>query len=146
MPDMDRRNFIKGSCGLCVAMSSGLLLGAILESCHTALKVVKATAQNNIITVPLDSFKESNFQLLRVSNYDDDIALQKAANGTYSALVLRCTHAGEPVRHTGDTFYCSAHGSRFSATGAVITGPAEEPLKELATRTDAANIYITLSV
>ena len=94
--------------------------------------------------MPLEGFKESNFQLLRVSNYDFDIAVQKAEDGTHSALVLRCTHAGEPVRHTGDTFYCSAHGSRFSAAGAVITGPAEEPLLQLATRTDATNIYITL--
>lgn len=50
--------------------------------------------------------------------------------GQYHAYSARCTHEGCLVSSvTEGTINCPCHGSRFSITdGAVITGPAVEPL------------------
>ena len=48
---------------------------------------------------------------------------------TFVALKPICTHAGGPVELSGSSLLCAWHGSRFNQrTGAVINGPAGDPL------------------
>mgnify|MGYP001548056224 CR=1 FL=1 len=49
------------------------------------------------------------------------------ANGLY-ALTARCPHQGFTTRVEGTDFVCPRHGSQFSFDGAVLTGPATQPL------------------
>jgi len=42
----------------------------------------------------------------------------------YSAINLRCTHAGVTVDRSGSDWRCPAHGSLFALNGAVEQGPA----------------------
>lgn len=44
------------------------------------------------------------------------------------ALNSLCTHQGCTVDWAGSEFACPCHGSKFSADGAVTSGPATEPL------------------
>lgn len=142
---MNRKDFIKGSCGICVAMSSGLLVSALLDACKAPMSLVKTTAKDNIIIIPLADFDNGGFKMVRVSNFDYDIAVQKEADGSYEALVLRCTHAGQPLTQTGNTYYCTAHGSQFDHDGHVLKGPAEKSLERLFTRKENNNLLIKLS-
>lgn len=42
----------------------------------------------------------------------------------YSAINLRCTHAGVTVNRSGNDWRCPAHGSLFTLNGSVEQGPA----------------------
>ena len=143
---MRRRDFIKKSCGACGAMSLGLLLGSsFLESCGAMkLTVVKAAAKDGKITIPVSSFTENNATLVRVKDYPFDIAVKKQQDNTYLALVLMCTHAGHPLVKSGNSYYCTLHGSRFNEEGHVVTAPASRPLMQLPAKTVNDHLNITL--
>lgn len=143
---MDRRKFLKQSCGACAAMSVGLLLGSsLLESCaSTGLSVLKVSPESGKAIVPLKSFEAHNFQLLRVSNYNFDIALQKKEDGSFAAMLLMCTHAKHPLTKAGNGYYCTLHGSKFSGEGKVEKGPASKPMVSLQTIVEGDNLIVTL--
>lgn len=54
-------------------------------------------------------------------------------NGRVRAFSTVCPHASCDVEWNGGerSWDCPCHGSRFTADGAVINGPAVEPLSEL---------------
>jgi len=141
---MTRKDFIKGSCGVCVALSSGFMLSAILDSCKTPLGVVKTSSKDDLVTIHLSEFEKNDFKLVRVSNYNYDLAVQKNQDGTYKTVVLMCTHAGQPLTKTGSNYYCTLHGSQFDHEGHVTKGPAEKDLMQLSTKVMKDQIIIQL--
>lgn len=60
------------------------------------------------------------------------VILGRDTGGLY-ALSAICTHEQCDISHEGTIaasgIHCNCHGSQFSATGAVIKGPATSPLK-----------------
>jgi Rieske Fe-S protein len=58
-------------------------------------------------------------------------AVHRDADGALHAVSARCTHLGCIVHWNGaeSTWDCPCHGSRFSALGEVLTGPATGNLK-----------------
>lgn len=146
---MDRKEFIKRSCtGVCVALGSGFLMSAFLQACKTPLGIVKTRSEKDKVTIPLAEFAQGDYKLVRVANYNYDLAVQKKADGTYLALVLKCTHAAQPLTRTGNGFYCTLHGSQFAKTGAVVKGPADKPMIELpvSVSNDAITIKLDTSI
>jgi Rieske Fe-S protein len=59
------------------------------------------------------------------------VAVYRDAKGAVTAVSAKCTHMGCTVRWNAaeKTWDCPCHGSRFSATGQVVNGPAERPLE-----------------
>jgi len=51
-------------------------------------------------------------------------------DGLY-ALTGVCTHLGCTVQQADDHFECPCHGSRFTLSGSVLTGPAISPLQHV---------------
>lgn len=141
---MTRKDFIKGSCGVCVALSSGFLMSALLDSCKTPLGVVKTSSKDDVITIPVAEFEQADYKLVRVSNYNYDLAVQKNADGSFTTLVLMCTHAGQPLTKTGKNYYCALHGSQFDHEGHVTKGPAEKDLLQL--HTNVINNQLTIKL
>jgi Rieske Fe-S protein len=66
-----------------------------------------------------------------VGNGAGQLAVHRSADGRLHALSARCTHLGCIVNwNSGDGVWdCPCHGSRFSADGRVIMGPAVHPLE-----------------
>lgn len=65
---------------------------------------------------------------------DDELVVTQPVAGEFKAFSSICTHQGCAVRDVVDgTISCPCHGSRFSiADGSVVTGPATQPLPEVA--------------
>ena len=140
---MERRNFIKQSCSACLAIGAGLMLNS-LSSC-TPLPIYKTIITGNSVTVPSTLLAINDLQIVRAKGYEYDIALRKAGEGTYDALLMQCTHADNQLQSTGNGFTCSLHGSAFDKEGSVTKGPAEHSLKKLKTEITEGNIIIYLS-
>ncbi len=141
---MERKEFIKGACGICVALGSGFLMSAMLDSCKTPLNVIKTSAVNDVITIALTEFAQGDFKLVRVRNYNYDLAIQKMPDGAFLILVLECTHAHHPLTKTGPNYYCTLHGSQFDHSGKVTKGPADKNLKHLPSSVSGVNLVIQL--
>lgn len=139
---MQRRDFIKGTCSLCILTGVGWIAGS-LESCSN-MPVYKTAVNENKVTVPLSLFAQSDIQIIRPAKMDYDIALLKEKDGSYTAILLSCTHTENPLSSTGNSFVCNLHGSRFDKEGQVLKGPAERPLRRYKTTLITDQIIIHL--
>ncbi len=75
------------------------------------------------------------------------VVITRLDNNEFAALSARCTHAGccvSPYDVQQGFINCSCHGSRFSAEGQVLQGPASQPLKRYATSFDGNVLTITI--
>jgi cytochrome b6-f complex iron-sulfur subunit len=59
------------------------------------------------------------------------LAVTRSEAGEIGVLSLTCTHLGCRVSATEDGFTCPCHGSHFDRRGAVLQGPALEPLERI---------------
>ena len=141
---MERRDFLKKSCTICLALGSGVSLVS-LSSCGSALSIYTTAVSNNRLSIPVEQFALTNFQIVRPLNYGYDIAVNKQSDGTYQAIKMECTHANNPLTATGSGFYCSEHGSAFDKQGKVTNGPAVNPLKHYKTEVENYQLFIYLS-
>jgi cytochrome b6-f complex iron-sulfur subunit len=58
-----------------------------------------------------------------------DIIIVRPTENTVTAFSAACTHAGCPVQPAGKQLDCPCHGSVFDLKGAVLNGPAQQPLR-----------------
>jgi Rieske Fe-S protein len=60
----------------------------------------------------------------------DDIVVTQPTAGVFKGFSTVCPHAGCNVSKVeGGNIVCPCHGSRFSLEGAVVGGPAKDPLE-----------------
>lgn len=137
---MDRKDFLKKGCSLCIG---GSLFSLFLESCQS-IPIYKTTIENKKLVVSLDHFKENNFLIVRASNVSFDIAIIKSSDVKYRSFLMVCTHADNPVRFNGKEFFCNLHGSIFNRNGEVEKGPAEKSLISLVT--ELADNFLTIKL
>jgi Rieske Fe-S protein len=74
------------------------------------------------------------------------IMIVRGEGEQFTALSLRCTHAGCTVGWDGEArrFQCPCHGSRFAADGGVLKGPARRPLTGYPVRFDGQTLRFTV--
>ena len=63
-------------------------------------------------------------------------------DGAFAVYSLICTHLGCVLAVQGDGLHCPCHGSEFSATGAVVTGPAKLPLPPYDARVQDGSLLV----
>lgn len=140
---MQRRKFILTGCNACVAIGGGVLL-SMMSSCTSSLSVIKATQNNMKVTVAESEMMKSDVKVVSIKNFDYNVFLKKNSDGSYLALAMLCTHAGNPLVKTGEKLYCSLHGSEFDKNGNVLKGPAEKSLAHLPVVNNNGTLEITL--
>ena len=129
---------------MCMAIGAGMVIGS-LSSCAT-LPVYKTAINDKKITVPENLFAYSDFQVVQPQGMYYNIGLRKETDGTYTALLLRCTHADNQLTVAGSNgFTCNLHGSQFDKEGHVTKGPAERHLKKYQTQIIQNQIIIYIS-
>ena len=83
-----------------------------------------------------DVLKDNEFRVSEVASGSSvlvgDVAVFNVA-GSFCATEAKCTHRGGPLNEgklEGSTVTCPWHGTQFNVcTGAVLRGPATEPIK-----------------
>jgi nitrite reductase/ring-hydroxylating ferredoxin subunit len=85
---------------------------------------------------------------LQVSIDGDDFVLA-SHDGRWFAVEDHCSHAGCPFSSEatldGGTIVCNCHGSEFQlATGEVLRGPAEYPIRSVAVRVSGDAIELDI--
>ena len=138
--DMDRRDFLKKSCTFCLAAGAGYMLGSF-SSC-ASIPVFETALDGHVVRVPRSLFAEGDTHVIRVAEMEFDIGLKREQNGTFTAALLRCTHASNPLTYTGSGYVCSLHGSAFDAEGNITRGPARNPLQQLPAKVSGSEIVI----
>ncbi|BAV05505.1 Rieske [2Fe-2S] domain-containing protein [Filimonas lacunae] len=141
---MQRRDFLKSSCRVCLLGAAGYLTHTLAGCSPATYQVTKTPVVNNTVSLPVALFAQSSLQIVRPAGTYFDIAVRKKEDGTYSALLLQCTHQENGLQVTGNGYVCSEHGSTFTKEGKVTKGPAEEALTQYPTSVnqDAIIIYL----
>jgi len=147
---MERKDFIE-KVGLSAA---SVLIFGCMQSCSksdssTPAKPTGSTNNSgkpvdftiNITTSPYTSLNTAGgFYVDKTNN----IIIARTLANEYIAVSSLCTHQQVTVdfQANNNRFYCSAHGSVFSTTGAVLNGPANVALKQYKTTLTVSSLRV----
>ena len=124
---MERREFLKNTCLVCLAAGGGSSILSLV-SC-AALPAVNGDLVGGAVRIPVSAFSAGSMLIVQVPELPFDLALRRDGSGHFAAYLLRCTHADAQLTPSGDSFRCNLHGSRFDLDGKVRKGPASKDLE-----------------
>lgn len=126
---ISRKVFLRDSCrGLCgLAMASAA--ATWLAGCAVAKSsVYTARITDKKVEVPLSVFQEKQVQVVQVPGWKYNLLVVKEKDGTFKALLMKCTHQGFKLTSDRGGLHCNLHGSTFDLQGRVTNGPATQHL------------------
>jgi menaquinol-cytochrome c reductase iron-sulfur subunit len=95
------------------------------------------------------TFERTRTDGWKISNQKDNAWIIKNTDGTVVAFSPLCTHLGcayqwqsEAGQSKEGAFVCPCHGSTFSRTGNVITGPANRPLDRYQVKHEGTRLWL----
>lgn len=145
MTELSRRTFIKqasalGACACCLGTMS------LLESCSAPAGA--AATEKSIIETPgqISVLKSSvagqSYLKLNTSKFKDPIFVNTNPDGTYTAVLMNCTHKGCGLGASQGKLICGCHGSEFDLAGRVLKGPAKTDLQKFEVTADELHIIV----
>jgi len=130
--DMKRYEFLKQ-----FALGGSVLLAApvILSSCSKdddEPDSGQVPVPGSDLVIDLDSSAYSSLKTVGGYAYNGDLIIIRSAENQYLAFSKICTHQNCVVTysHASGNLPCPCHGSVFSGTGAVLSGPAPRALRK----------------
>lgn len=152
-----RREFCTQACRGAAVAAFGGVLGSILQGCGgsggttgpssvSRLPVINATVVGGSVALTIDSTSPlaavGSAALVQTSS--GDVLVAHTAQDSYVALSANCTHQACIVSgYANQTFVCPCHGSQFSTSGRVLSGPAPSSLAQFTTQ--FSNNVLTIS-
>lgn len=139
---MERKEFIE-KVGL---SSASILIFGCMQACSksdSSADPSNSNGNSNGTTNPIDF--SINITIAPYNNLNNlggfyidaakNIIIARTLNNDFLAVSSVCTHQQVTLEYQSNAnrFYCSGHGSVFSVTGAVTTGPATQALKQYKT-------------
>lgn len=138
-----RKAFLAASCrGLC-ALAVSSVAASWLAGCAVAkTSVYAAQVAEGKVQVPLSLFAEHNTQVVQVPGWKYNLLVVKEKDGSFQALLMKCTHQGFRLTADKGGLHCNLHGSTFDLEGRVTGGPAALPLKTFPVTPRQDSLYI----
>ncbi len=88
---------------------------------------------------PVSSFPAGQLTVATVAGRP---VIVRNAGGTITVFSAICTHLGCVVAPSGTGLRCPCHGSQYSATGAVVHGPATLPLPLYSAKVSGGSVLV----
>lgn len=104
-------------------------------------------AAGDAVTIPIESNGPAGAVggAVLIQSAAGDFLAARSAPDTFVAVTAICTHEGCTINGRENGIYaCPCHGSRFATSGAVVQGPAGQPLRRFETRFDGSLLTIVL--
>ncbi len=111
----------------------------------SALPVVNATASGGIMVVTIDAASPlaAIGGAALVQSSLGSVLVTHTAQDTFVAVSSRCTHQACTItRFASATYICPCHGSQFSTSGRVVSGPATGQLASFPTQFSNSQLTI----
>lgn len=119
----NRRDFLKSSL-------KTIAIGSIALSSLDIKKLFAEAEKENLLigkTINLSDYPE--LQSVGGHAVIGKTFISRTGDSKFLVLSMVCTHKKCDVDFTGEGFECPCHGSTFSSTGKVLSGPATKNLK-----------------
>jgi cytochrome b6-f complex iron-sulfur subunit len=148
-----RRDFCVQAC----RAVSLITVGAALQGCGSStgpsgisappLPTLNGSVASGTVTVTIDATSPlaSTGSAALVQSSAGNFLVSRTAQDAFTALTAICTHEGCTITGFDTPVYvCPCHGSRYSTSGTVVMGPANNALRQFTTR--FANNVLTITL
>lgn len=127
MGGANRRTFLAS----CLGGIAALFAAGVVYPLFRYLSPVGEQQKNNKVMVAASEVKEGEAKFIQYAGAA--AVLVRKRGGELVAFSAVCTHLGCIVQWQKERqeFLCPCHGGRFTAEGAVISGPPPKPLQKL---------------
>jgi cytochrome b6-f complex iron-sulfur subunit len=151
--------FCSRTCSAAAVAALGGAVGAVLQSCGgggsptspsgsgaAALPTVNGTVAGSSLVVTIDASSPlaAVGSLALVQSSAGSVLVAHTSQDAFTALSSGCTHQACAITgYSGQNFVCPCHGSVFSTSGRVVSGPAPTALRQYATQFTGGVLTIT---
>ena len=136
---IDRRGFI-------AACASGACALAASSTSCASLATRPVTTVDGVIALAFSEYPEltrpGGAVRILPDGARDPLLVLTRPDGQLTVLSTTCTHRGCAVEARGEHLVCPCHGSTYDRNGAVMRGPAEQPLRKYQTRAMSGGVEI----
>lgn len=122
---MKRRDFVRRLPVVSAGMAA--VTTTTLAGCGGAVWLAPTPAPGGFRIASVD-LGPTDSVMVQSPEMERPVHLRRDDAGEPVALLASCTHRGCQPEPLGDRLACPCHGSEFTFTGEVITGPADRPL------------------
>jgi Rieske Fe-S protein len=134
---VSRRNFVR----LGAAVGLGVVGSSVSSACG-ALSGSGGAVSGGRTIVRVSEVPLGSARAFRDDYSGERAVLVRLESGRFVAYSVVCTHQGCPVAYRDGELLCPCHGSLFDPAhgGAVVRGPAQEPLQVIEVATEGGKV------